>query len=194
MAVSGLWNLVSGLLGALAGAGIGAWALFCDSKRREDKRQEQATRALLAEMYANALRLRGAAQAMQQDKSTDPPDFLQGQRYDEAYRMYFTDASSGAKWDDIEKIIQAYAYAGTVTDGSLSVQNLRRNPKGFPLKEDDLTKSFAKTYAHGAGIFCDAIRRLMKLVAMDEAFDSAVQKVEKDVSSVLDVIVGPKAG
>lgn len=192
--MSGLWNLVSGLLGALAGAGIGAWALFCDSKRREDKRQEQATRALLAEMYANALRLRGAAQAMQQSKSADPPDFLQGQRYDEAYRMYFTDASSGAKWDDIEKIIQAYSYAGTVIDGPLSVQNWRRNPKGFPVKDDDLTKSFAKTYATGAGIFCDAIRRLREGVSMGEGFNGAVQKVEEDVSSVLDVMGVQKVG
>lgn len=196
MAVSGLSNLVSGALGALealAGAGLSAWALFRDSKRRADKTREQAVRALLVEMYANALRLRGAAQAIQQNRGTDPPNFLQGRRYDEAYRTHFTDAVSGARWDDIEQIVRAYAYAETVIDGPLSIDNWKRNPEGFPVK-DVSTISFAKTYATGASIFCDAIGRLKGMVSVDEAFDTAVQKVEQDASAVLDVVGAPKVG
>lgn len=193
MAVGGLSNLVSGLLGALAGAGISALALFHDSAKREDKRREQAARALLVEMYANALRLRGAAQAMQQSKSADPPDFLQGRRYDEAYRMYFTDAVFGAEWGDVEQIIRAYAYAETVITGPLSIDNWRRD-QAASLVKDVSTVSFAKTYATGAGIFCDAIRRLRERVPMGEGFKGAVQKVEEDVSSVLDVMEVQKVG
>ena len=185
--------LVAAIIGALVGGFISWRALAWNTEREWKKRKAQARRALQVEMYANALRLRGAAQAIQQNRSTDLPDFLQGRRYDEAYRMHFTDAVSDAKWDDIEQIVHAYAYAETIIDGPLSINNWKRDPEGFPVK-DVSTRSFAMMCATGAEIFCGAIRKLKEMVPVDEAFDMAVQKVEQDASAVMAAVGAQKVG
>lgn len=181
------------LAASLIGAIVGAWAVFHNSRKEEENRRNQAARALLVEMYANALRLRGAAQALQGNNSSVTPDYLQGRKYDEVYRVHFAAGTAGADWEDIEKIVQAYSYAETVIDGPLSIDYWKRNPAEFPVK-GTTAEGFVKTYAIGAGIFCDAIRRLEKRVSMNEAFNEAVGKVESDISHVLDMAGVPKFG
>ncbi len=175
-AAHSVWiHLASSLIGAIVGAGIGVWAVFHNSRKEEKNRREQAARALLVEMYANALRLRGAAQALQGNSSSIPPDYLQGRKYDETYRVHFAAGTSGADWEDIEKIIQAYTYAETVIDGPLSMGAWKKNPAAFPVPNTSAV-GFSETYAIGAGVFCDAIRRLRKRVSMNETFNEAVKK------------------
>ena len=144
---------------------------------------------MLVEMYANACRLRGAAQALQGNNSSSAPNYLQGCKYDEAYRVHFAAAIAGAGWEDIEAIVQAYSYTGTVIDGSLSIDHWNRDPATFAVKGTTVP-GFAKTYATGAGMFCAAICRLEKRVSMSEAFNRAafnraVEKVKRDISSPL---------
>ncbi|MHB8345997.1 MAG: hypothetical protein ACYDHM_02240 [Acidiferrobacterales bacterium] len=176
--------LASSLIGAIVGAGIGSWAVFHNSRKEEGKRREQAVRALLVEMYANALRLGGAAQALMINTSAVSPNYLQGRKYDEAYRTHLSAGVADAGWKDIENIVQAYTYAETVIDGPLSMDAWKRNPAEFPLKGTS-AESFAKIYAIGAGKFCDTIRSLENQVPMNKAFNEAVKKVESEISHVL---------
>ncbi|MDA8118690.1 MAG: hypothetical protein M0Z85_01265 [Gammaproteobacteria bacterium] len=183
--------------GAAAGGLISAWAIFKSADKEWRRRQQQTTealerertqarRVLMAEMYANAIRLRGAAQALQQETRTgEAPDFLRGRKYDEAYRAHLAVAIVDVQWDAVENIIQAYNYTEAVSDGPLSIAEWKANPERFAAGRTTVV-GFAHAYAVAARIFCDAIHRLEKYAPMDTSFWNAVQAVETDTQGVFD--------
>ena len=183
--------------GAAAGGLISAWAIFKSADKEWRRRQQQTTealerertqarRVLMVEMYANAIRLRGAAQALQQETRTgEAPDFLRGRKYNEVYRAHLAVAIVDVQWDAVEKIIQAYNYTEAVSGGPLSIAEWSANPERFAAGKMTVV-GFAHAYAVAARMFCVAIHSLEKYAPMEESFGDAVQGVEADTQYVFD--------
>lgn len=154
--------LASALVGAVAGAVIGAWAVFRNTKEEWRRKQAQARRALQIEMYNNALILKAATGTLSAKRLND---VLAKHTFSLAFRAYFTEASEGVSWRDVRHVLAAYSLAQILLDGG-PIRGLR----GESVKRQ-ATKS--------VGRFCKAIRAMSRYERLEDSFYKGVEKLER---------------